>query len=252
MTYMYPFPRGTQKSQVFAANPNNGVNPPGGHTGDDWVVDAGTPVRAAANGIVRNSSWLSDNYQDNGWWLTRMGGDTLVLDATDSFMRSDGLPTFIYAHLSDSIAEVGAYVRKGDIIALSGNSGTATTGPHCHVETLPPNWDFNNGTYGRVNPEIYFDEYWDGIAAQGTITQPPEEDFLATLSTEEKDALFQALARIDTAASDLPRKQYWEDLIQATARIDQKASAPDIAAQINAAGIAVEVRDELVKLIGGK
>lgn len=172
MTWMYPFKRGARKSQVFAANPNNGVNPVGGHTGDDWAVEEGTPVHAAGDGIIRHSSWFTDNYLENPWWLTQMGGDTLVLDCTDAFGRSDNMPTFVYAHLSNSIANVGDRVKKGQIIALSGNTGTATTGPHCHNEVLPPGWDWNNGTYGRVNPEWWFDEYPDDttFAAQGTIT----------------------------------------------------------------------------------
>jgi hypothetical protein len=169
---MYPFKRGTRKSQAFGANPNNGVNPEGGHTGDDWAVDVGTPVHAPADGIVRNSSWLTDNYLENPWWLTQMGGDTLVLDCTDAFGNSDTMPTFVYAHLSNSIANVGDRVKKGQIIAITGNTGTATTGPHCHVEVLPPGWDWNNGTYGRVNPEWWFDEYPADVtlAVQGTVT----------------------------------------------------------------------------------
>lgn len=170
ITYMAPFPRGTRVSQPYGANKGQGPNPPGGHTGKDYAVEIGTPVHAASDGIVRNSSWLTDNYMANPWWLTRMGGDILVLDATDPFIRSEFLPTFIYAHLLDSIAQVGAHVRKGQIIATSGNSGTATTGPHCHVEVMPPNWDWNNGTYGRVNPDLYFTEYPDDVA----VTSKPQ------------------------------------------------------------------------------
>jgi hypothetical protein len=165
VSYMYPFPEGTRKSQPFGANPNNGVNPGGGHTGDDWAVPEGTPIRAAGDGVIELSSWVGANYLSNPWWLTQMGGDNIVLNC------GDNAPTFIYAHLSDSIAEVGQRVRKGDIIALSGNTGTATTGPHTHMEALPPRWNTGNGTYGRVNPELYLDEYWSGIAAQGSITQ---------------------------------------------------------------------------------
>ena len=174
MSYMNPFKRGTKKSQRYGANPLNGVNPSGGHTGDDWIVPEGTPVHAAADGIIRNSSWLTDNYMANDWWLTRMGGDTLVLDATDAFGRSDTMPTFIYAHLKDSTAPVGARVKKGQIIGISGNTGTATTGPHCHMETLPPGWDWNNGCYGRVDPELWLTEWPDDIVPQGTITTTPK------------------------------------------------------------------------------
>lgn len=160
--YCKPFRRGVGYiSQPCGSNPNNGVNPDGGHTGDDWAVPVGTPVHAAADGIIRNSSWLSDNYLENPWWLTRMGGDTLVLDATDAFGRSATMPTFVYAHLSDSTARVGQRVKRGQVIGYSGNSGTATTGPHCHVEVLPPNWDWNNGKYGRVDPSAWLTDYVD-------------------------------------------------------------------------------------------
>lgn len=180
MTYMYPFPEGTRISQLFGSNPSNGVNPAGGHTGTDWAVPVGTPVRAAGDGVIELSSWVSANYLENPWWLTQMGGDTMVLNCGDS------KPTFIYAHLSDSIAEVGTRVKKGDIIALSGNSGTASTGPHTHMEALPPAWNFQNGTYGRVNPDAYLDEYWTGISVQGSI-KPPEGFLMALTDKQQLD-----------------------------------------------------------------
>lgn len=163
MGYMYPFPRGARKSQPFGANPSNGTNPAGGHTGDDWAVPVGTPVHAAGDGIIRHSSWFSANYLENPWWLTRMGGDTLVLDCGDT------APTFVYAHLSDSAANVGDRVRRGQVIGYSGNSGTATTGPHCHMECLPPAWNMTNGTYGRVNPAAFLTDYPGEITVQGAV-----------------------------------------------------------------------------------
>jgi len=153
-SYMDPFPKGTRISQEFGTNPG-GYNPAGGHTGRDYAVPVGTPVRAAGDGIIELSSWVTDNYLANSWWLTRYGGDMLVLNC------GDNEPTFIYAHLSESTAAVGARVRKGQIIGWSGNTGTATSGPHCHVEELPPRWAFDNGTYGRVAP--WFTEYYSHI-----------------------------------------------------------------------------------------
>lgn len=185
MTYMYPFPQGTRKSQAFGSSPNNGVNPAGGHTGIDWAVPVGTPIRAAGDGVIELSSWVGANYLSNPWWLTQMGGDTIVLNC------GANAPTFIYAHLSDSVARVGQRVKKGEIIAYSGNTGTATTGPHTHSEALPPRWDFNNGTYGRVNPERYFDEYWGGINPQGAIS--PTEGFLMALSDKQQDDIYWLL-----------------------------------------------------------
>jgi len=45
--------------------------------------------------------------------------------------HSDGTESF-YAHLSEFKVSEGQEVKEGQIIALSGNSGTYTTGPHLH------------------------------------------------------------------------------------------------------------------------
>lgn len=191
MTYLYPYRRGTGwRSQGFRSRPNQGANGSGGHTGFDQAMTAGQPLYAPGDGIIRNSGWLSDNYRDNGWWLTRMGGDTLVIDMVDAFRRSSSLPTFIFAHCSDTMAQVGQFVRKGDLVARSGNTGTATTGAHVHIEALPPAWNFNNGVYGRVDPELYFDEWIDdytqsGLAAMGGATTTTEENPLAEFTFDD-------------------------------------------------------------------
>lgn len=187
MTYMDPFPKGTRVSQEFRSSPG-GFNPPGGHTGRDYAVPVGTPVRAAHDGIIRQSSWLTTNYMDNPWWLTQFGGDTLVLDCTDAFGRTETMPTFVYAHLSNSIAEVGQRVVKGQIIALSGNSGTATSGPHCHVERLDPGFDLHNNVYGRS--PLSFDEYF--LASNGTETKPSSPTATPTEQDEEMLVISQA------------------------------------------------------------
>ncbi|QDK01908.1 lysin A [Arthrobacter phage Vibaki] len=183
MTYMDPFPKGTRISQEFRSSPG-GFNPAGGHTGRDYAVPVGTPIRAAADGVIRHSSWFTDNYRANDWWLTRYGGDTLVLDCLDAFGRSFTMPTFVYAHCSNSTAKVGQRVKKGQIIGYSGNSGTATSGPHCHVERMNPGFDLSNNVYGRS--PLNFDEFYTedpgpgsaAIAPQGEIVKPapaPEE-----------------------------------------------------------------------------
>lgn len=163
-TYCYPYRRGVGwRSQGFRSHPESPYNPPGGHTGFDQAMDAGTPIYAPGDGIIRNSGWLTDNYMANPWWLTAMGGDTLVIDCFGPDGRTETGPTFIIAHLQDSTAPVGARVKKGEQIGISGNSGTATTGAHAHIEALPPGWDWNNGVYGRVDPELYFTEYVDDL-----------------------------------------------------------------------------------------
>ena len=167
MSYMYPFPRDVRVSQKFGANATK-YNLSGKHTGEDAAVPVGTPVHAAGDGGIVAAGYFP-NY-NNEWLYGPMGGLTLVLDCGNTE------PTFGYAHLSRVLVKEGDWVRKGQVVALSGQSGAAT-GPHTHTEALPPNWNTYNGTYGRVDPRIYMTEFPGGIAAQGTIT-PSEEDAL--------------------------------------------------------------------------
>lgn len=246
MGYCKPFRRGVSwRSQNFGDN----ATVYGPHTGNDDAADIGTPVHAAGNGYIDWAGEFDDTYSDNLLWLLRMGGNILVLNC------GADEPSFVYGHLSGFTVQRGDWVRKGQVIAYSGNTGTATTGAHLHTEAIPPGYALNSPMLGRVNPDIYLTEWPEDInigSLSYTGQTIHEEDFLATLSNEEKDTLFQVLDKIHQKSNQLPDGEYWNDLIHATARIDRKAAAPDIAAQLDAAGIAAEVRDELVKLLGGK
>ena len=85
------------------------------HAGLDFGAPVGSEVRAAADGLVENAG------QTRGY-----GGRIVVKHA--------GFET-TYNHLSEIRVDVGAKVRQGEIIALSGNSGLST-GPHLHFEYL--------------------------------------------------------------------------------------------------------------------
>lgn len=84
------------------------------HTGVDISAPVGTPVRAAADGIVIEADWMG-NY-----------GKLVVLD------HGKGLQTW-YAHLSRIDVIPGQEVRLGQIIGASGATGRATS-PHLHYE----------------------------------------------------------------------------------------------------------------------
>lgn len=86
------------------------------HTGMDFATDVGTPVYATADGVVE---FAQMGY--NGGF-----GNLVKLD------HSFGFRTY-YAHLNKIVVTHGSFVKKGQLIAYSGNSG-ASTGPHLHYE----------------------------------------------------------------------------------------------------------------------
>jgi murein DD-endopeptidase MepM/ murein hydrolase activator NlpD len=85
------------------------------HEGVDIVAPAGTPIRAAASGIVA--------YADNG--ISGYGNLIMIVhgDAT----------TTAYAHCTAAYVFAGQAVRQGQIIGAVGATGLAR-GPHLHFE----------------------------------------------------------------------------------------------------------------------
>ncbi len=84
------------------------------HSGVDIGCGTGTPVKAAADGIVKEADW-SGGY-----------GRMIVID------HGNGMQTW-YAHLSRTDVVPGQDIRLGQQIGLSGSSGRATA-PHLHYE----------------------------------------------------------------------------------------------------------------------
>lgn len=85
------------------------------HTGIDYSISVGTPVAAAADGVVVLSQSLP------------IRGEYVLVD------HGSGLYSG-YAHLSERLVEVGDMVQAGDVLGSTGNTGRST-GPHLHWET---------------------------------------------------------------------------------------------------------------------
>ncbi|MDU2102812.1 phage tail spike protein, partial [Veillonella sp.] len=85
------------------------------HSGIDFGVPIGTPVRASKSGKVIKRRELTTSY-----------GKYLFID------HGGGLVT-IYAHNSELLVNEGDTVKAGQVIARSGNTGNSS-GPHCHWE----------------------------------------------------------------------------------------------------------------------
>ena len=111
---------------IPSLNPVNGgiaasfgwrTNPwPEFHKGLDLEANYGTPVHATAAGTVASASW------DGGF------GIKVDID------HGNGYHTW-YAHLSRANVNPGQRVTKGQLIALSGSSGSST-GPHLHYQLM--------------------------------------------------------------------------------------------------------------------
>jgi len=92
----------------------------GSHSGVDIRAATGTPVYAVADGIVEgvgNTDLACRGASFGKWVFIRHNGFNLATS---------------YGHLSSYIVSEGQIVKKGQLIAYSGNSGH-TTAPHLHV-----------------------------------------------------------------------------------------------------------------------
>jgi murein DD-endopeptidase MepM/ murein hydrolase activator NlpD len=84
------------------------------HPGIDIGVGMGTPIHAAAAGVVLIASY------DGGY------GNLVVLDNGGSISTA-------YAHQSAMAVTVGQRVSQGEVIGYVGSTGFST-GPHLHFE----------------------------------------------------------------------------------------------------------------------
>jgi murein DD-endopeptidase MepM/ murein hydrolase activator NlpD len=89
------------------------------HTGRDFGVPCGTPVRAAAAGEIISAGW------GGGY------GNRIVID--HGLVRGVGLAS-TYNHLT-RLVRSGGHVSRGQLIGYSGTTGTST-GCHLHFEVL--------------------------------------------------------------------------------------------------------------------
>ena len=84
------------------------------HEGIDFVADTGTPIVAAAGGVVGTASFHPEY------------GYLIEIDHGNEFSSR-------YAHLSKIKVRPGQVVKRGQLVSLSGNTGRST-GPHLHFE----------------------------------------------------------------------------------------------------------------------
>jgi len=85
------------------------------HYGIDILAPKNTPIKASLDGYVIQSDWTMD------------AGNTIGIQ------HDNNIVTF-YKHNSTLLKKVGDQVKAGEAIAIIGNSGELTDGPHLHFE----------------------------------------------------------------------------------------------------------------------
>ncbi|UII28499.1 M23 family metallopeptidase [Fulvivirga maritima] len=123
----------SELQEIFFFSPISGFisspyNIKDGHFGVDIVAKKNEPVKSIADGTVIMSSWT----QDSGYVIAIQHRGNLIS---------------VYKHNAELLKKVGNFVNAGEIIAIIGNTGELTDGPHLHFEL------WNNGN--SVNPEEF-------------------------------------------------------------------------------------------------
>lgn len=109
-----------QESDIFFVKPIDGIigkkfAPDKGHIGMDFSVKEGTPVVASASGTVIFANYTTNN------------GYVMIIQHKNNYLS-------MYKHCSALLKTTRNFVIQGESIALSGNTGTNTTGAHLHFE----------------------------------------------------------------------------------------------------------------------
>jgi murein DD-endopeptidase MepM/ murein hydrolase activator NlpD len=98
------------------------------HYGVDIVAPENEAIKATLDGTVILADWTSET----GYVIQVQHSNNLVS---------------VYKHNSALMKKAGQYVKAGEVLAIIGNSGEHTTGPHLHFEL------WYNGT--PVDPQDY-------------------------------------------------------------------------------------------------
>jgi len=103
-------------------------NPRKGHYGIDIAATKGLPIKSALEGTIVFAGWTSD------------AGYVVVIQHANDLVS-------MYKHCSVVLKKVGNFVRSGEPIAIVGDTGELSNGPHLHFEL----WFKGNA----VNPKDY-------------------------------------------------------------------------------------------------
>lgn len=85
------------------------------HMGTDIIAPKGTAIKSIMEGVVLNAEWSAES------------GNTVYIQHPKNIIS-------VYKHNSAVLVKSGQKVSTGEAIAIIGNSGEASSGPHLHFE----------------------------------------------------------------------------------------------------------------------
>jgi murein DD-endopeptidase MepM/ murein hydrolase activator NlpD len=111
-------PPGTRS--LYVIPPLRGIvsasfDPHTSHYGTDLLAPANTPVVSILDGTVVFADWTLET------------GNTIAIQHTGNMVS-------LYKHNSSNLKRLGAHVKAGEAVAIIGNTGETTSGPHLHFE----------------------------------------------------------------------------------------------------------------------
>lgn len=125
--FAHPIPGYNYISSPYGYRYYPDPNVPVLHKGTDFAASTGTPVYAAADGVVTISQYSSSA----GYYISINHGNGLVT---------------LYMHNSKLLVKAGQTVTKGQNISLSGNTGSSS-GPHLHFQVMLNGTAVNSTNY---------------------------------------------------------------------------------------------------------
>lgn len=94
---------------------SDGYNIKEKHFAVDVVVAKNTPIKATADGTVIFAEWTTET------------GYVVIIEHSYDLIS-------VYKHNASLTKQQGDMVKSGEVIAMAGNTGELTTGPHLHFE----------------------------------------------------------------------------------------------------------------------
>ncbi len=116
-----------------------GIN---GHQGYDYMMPAGTPVYAAADGLVDFAG------KEAPFFCPLLGRKVQGLQVVLLHALPAAILKSVYAHFEKLTVKSGQLVKRGDLLGLSGNTGCSTS-PHLHFDVRRL---FEDGREASIDP----------------------------------------------------------------------------------------------------